>query len=312
MSPAPAGRRPAPDRARCPRGRGAAPTMVGMTTPDAQSPRTGGPDGAAVSLLPLDGGDIHVCQDGPRDAPALLLVHGSGASSLSWQAMVPPLAATHRVVRVDLLGHGRSAQPADGAYGIPEQADRAARVLELLDAGPAVVVGHSSGGYTAVALAERRPDLVRGLVLVNTGPRRDALTAQDAGAVSAEVQWPPTDEQIRAFSGGSFPEGSDAPRILAEELGLMSFRSFLTTMRASYGYLAERAVPERLAALGTPVQVVYGEQDGRWVPAAYGDYRAVPGVRIDPLPGVGHTSILEAPERVAALVLSFAAGLGDR
>jgi pimeloyl-ACP methyl ester carboxylesterase len=286
--------------------------MVGMTTPDAQSPRTDGPVTAAVSLLPLDGGDIHVCQDGPRDAPALLLIHGSGASSLSWQAMVPPLAASHRVVRIDLLGHGRSAQPADGAYGIPEQADRAARVLELLDTGPAVVVGHSSGGYTAVALAERHPGLVRGLVLVNTGPRRDALTAQDAGAVSAEVQWPPTDEQIRAFSGGSFPEGSDAPRILAEELGLMSFRSFLTTMRASYGYLAERAVPERLADLGTPVQVVYGEQDGRWVPASYGDYRAVPGVRVDPLPGVGHTSILEAPERVAALVASFVAGLGDR
>ncbi|MFI0719234.1 alpha/beta fold hydrolase [Streptomyces sp. NPDC021224] len=283
-----------------------------MTIPDAPSPRTEDPVTAAQALLPLDGGDIHVCQDGPRDAPALLLVHGSGASSLSWQAMVPPLAATHRVVRIDLLGHGRSAQPADGGYGIPEQADRAARVLELLEAAPAVVVGHSSGGYTAVALAERHPQLVRGLALVNTGPRIDALTAQDAGAVSAEVRWPPTDEQIRAFSGGSFPEGSDAPRILAEELRQMSFRSFLTTMRASYGYLAEQPVPERLAALGTPAQAVYGELDGRWVPAAYGDYRAVPGIRVDPLPGVGHTSILEAPERVAALVLAFAAGLGDR
>ena len=59
------------------------------------------------ATLPLDGGTIYVCQDGPRDAPALVLIHGSGSSSRTWNPMVPLLTAAHRVIRIDLLGHGR-------------------------------------------------------------------------------------------------------------------------------------------------------------------------------------------------------------
>ena len=77
------------------------------------------------STLSLDDGDIHVGQDGPRDAPALLLIHGSASSTRSWDPLVPMLTRSHRVIRIDLLGHGRSAKPADRSYAIPDQARRA-------------------------------------------------------------------------------------------------------------------------------------------------------------------------------------------
>lgn len=257
-------------------------------------------------MLPLDGGGIHVCQDGPRDAPALLLIHGSAASTRSWDAIVPALAASHRVIRIDLLGHGRSAKPVDGDYGISEQARRAARVLDLLGAERAVVAGHSSGGLTAVALAEQHPELVTALALINTGPHLDAFTAKQAGTIGP-AQWPPTDEQIRRFASGAFREGYAIPQELVDELRGMAFHAFTSAMQASLGYLGQQPVPDRLANLGKPLQVIYGQLDGRWRPSSFADYGAVPGARLDPLPGVGHTPILEAPAPTAALLLSFTA-----
>lgn len=64
------------------------------------------------ATLPLDGGSIYVRQNGPRDAPALLLIHGSGSSTRTWDPMVPLLTTSHRVIRIDLLGHaGRTNRP---------------------------------------------------------------------------------------------------------------------------------------------------------------------------------------------------------
>lgn len=66
-------------------------------------------DGAEV-ILSMDDGEIYVRRDGSRDAAALLLIHGSASSTRSWDELVPMLTRSHRVIRIDLLGHGRSAK----------------------------------------------------------------------------------------------------------------------------------------------------------------------------------------------------------
>jgi len=63
------------------------------------------------SMMDVDGVSMYVRQDGPRDGPALVLIHGLGGSTSWWDAVVPLFAASHHVIRVDLLGHGRSAKP---------------------------------------------------------------------------------------------------------------------------------------------------------------------------------------------------------
>ncbi|WUH89324.1 alpha/beta hydrolase [Streptomyces sp. NBC_00433] len=277
-----------------------------MTVSDGRSP--GAAAVAEESVLPLEGGDVYVRQDGPRDAPVLLLIHGSAASTRSWDAMVPLLTGSHRVIRIDLLGHGRSAKPVEGDYGIPEQARRAGQALDRLDAEQAVVVGHSSGGYTAVALAEQRPEAVTALVLINTGPRLDAFLARESGTIGPE-QWPPTDDQLRKFASGAFRAGYEIPQDLVDELRGLSYDAFTAAMRASLTYLGRSPVPDRLAPLGTPLQVIFGDQDARWSPASFGDYGSLPGARVDALPGVGHTPILEDPAGSARLLLGFAAQL---
>ncbi|PSK93690.1 pimeloyl-ACP methyl ester carboxylesterase [Murinocardiopsis flavida] len=278
-----------------------------MTASDGGPHVNGGAQTTESSTLSLEDGDIHVCQDGPREAPALLLIHGSASSARSWAPMVPLLAGSHRVIRIDLLGHGRSAKPADRGYAIPDQARRAAAALDRLGVEHAVVVGHSSGGVVATALAEDRPDLVTALALVNTGPSLDAFIPSEA-AVIDPVQWPPSDEQIRRFASTGFSRaGYRVPDELLDDVRDMTYHSLTTTMRGTVAYLEQRALPDRLAVLGKPLLVVFGADDRRWRASSAADYRAVPGAEVELLPGLGHSPLLEDPPRTAAPLLVFTA-----
>lgn len=274
-----------------------------MTVPHAKSDF----EATEEATLPLDGGNIYVRQDGPRDAPALLLIHGSGSSTRTWDPMVPLLTASHRVIRIDLLGHGRSDKPADGDYEIPRQGRRAAAALDRLGAQHAIVVGHSSGGYTATALAEHRPDVVTALALINTGPRMEALISTPEGAIEPS-QWPPTDEQLRqAASHGFSRQGYQPPQQLLDDVRCMTYHTFTATMRASGAYIRQQPLPDRLAPLGKPLLVIYGEDDRRWRSSSAADYHAVPGAQVEMLPGLGHSPLLEDPPQTAALLLAFTA-----
>ncbi|WP_433226826.1 alpha/beta fold hydrolase [Microtetraspora malaysiensis] len=259
------------------------------------------------STLPLDDGDIHVCQDGPRDAPALLLIHGSASSTRSWDPLVPLLTGSHHVIRIDLLGHGRSAKPAGRGYGIPDQGRRVGEALDRLGVERAIVVGHSTGGSVATALAERRPDLVTALALINTGPRMDAFIAREVAI--GPTQWPyVTDEQIRQAMSPAFSRaGYQIPRQLVNDVRGMTHHTLTATMRAARDYLEQRALPDRLTAVGKPLLVIFGADDRRWRSSSAAEYRAVPGARVELLPGVGHSPLLEDPPRTATPLLAFAA-----
>jgi pimeloyl-ACP methyl ester carboxylesterase len=265
--------------------------------------------------LPLDGGNIHVSQDGPRDAPALVLIHGLAASTRSWDPLVPMLATSYRVIRVDLLGHGRSAKPAGGGYEIPEQGRRVAAALDRLGVKHAIVVGHSTGGMVATALAEQRRDLVTALALVNTGPRLDAFISDGPVGgllfvpVVGQLLWRlRTDSVIRqAASTAVSRPGYEIPQEIVDDVRGMTYHAFTATSRAADEYLNQRALPDRLTALGKPLLVIFGQDDRRWRSSSAAEYRAVPGARVELLPGVGHSPILEDPPRAAAPLLAFAA-----
>ena len=116
----------------------------------------GRPDGDG-RFVRLDDGDLYVVEDGPPDAPAVLLIHGTGACTAWWDPVIPQLAGTRRVIRVDLAGHGRSASRA-GGYDVPAQARRAGGVLERLGAGRVTVIGSPAGLWARWAgTVERRP-----------------------------------------------------------------------------------------------------------------------------------------------------------
>jgi pimeloyl-ACP methyl ester carboxylesterase len=259
---------------------------------------------------------MHVVHDGPRQAPPLLLIHGSGASGGFWNPVVPALAGHHHVIRVDLPGCGQS--PPAPSYDVPVQAGRVAAVLDDLGLRHLTVVGHSSGGYIATALAEQRPDLVRSLALISTGPSIDSLLPQPV--LFRVLLAPPfgpllwsrrSDAMIRRGIGVTCARPVDIPDDLVADLRGTTYRAFRRVLRRNTAYITERSVPERLAALEVPVLVIFGAADPRWEPSSAHRYDAVPNARVELLPGVGHVPFFEAPEATSELLLGFTATGAD-
>jgi pimeloyl-ACP methyl ester carboxylesterase len=114
--------------------------------------------------LQTDDLTLHYEDDGDPAKPPILVLHGITQSTATWSWLVPHLAGSHRVVRLDFRGHGRSGRT-PGAYTFPGYVADATAMCERVLGSPAVVIGHSLGGGTAAALAQSRPDLVRGVVL---------------------------------------------------------------------------------------------------------------------------------------------------
>lgn len=114
--------------------------------------------------LETDDVTLHYEDDGDAGAPPVLVLHGITQSTATWSWLVPHLADGHRVVRLDFRGHGRSGRLPGGYHHDGFLADAVAICERVVEA-PAVVVGHSLGGGAAAALAQTRPDLVRGVVL---------------------------------------------------------------------------------------------------------------------------------------------------
>lgn len=272
----------------------------------------GDPD-ADDRFVRLDDGDMHVVEDGRPGAPRLLLIHGTAASTAWWDPVIPQLAGDCRVIRVDMAGHGRSSAPA-GGYDIPAQARRAGAVLDRLGAGQVTVIGHSTGGYVATALAGQRPDLVSALALIDTAPDLDAVMDQGLlgrlllAPLPGRLLWRlRTEVTIRKALASAFTRPIDIPGTIIEATMGMTHRALAATSRASDDYLKQQTLPGRLAALGLPVLVIVGADDKRWRSTSAAAYRAVPGARLELLPGVGHTPMMEDPQTTSTLLLDFAA-----
>lgn len=272
-----------------------------------------GDPGGGGRIVRLADGDMHVVEDGRPGAPALLLIHGTVGSTAWWDPVVPALAGACRVIRVDLLGHGRSSSPA-GGYDIPAHARRVGAALDRLGAGPVTVIGHSMGCMVATALAEQRPDKVEALALIDMGPSLDAavpdgllvrlLLARFPGRLLWRLR---TEATIRKALRSAFARPVDLPGAIIEAALGMTHRALSGTARGSDDYLRQQSLPGRLAPLGVPVLVIFGTEDARYPSSSAAGYGVVPGARVELLPGVGHTPMMEDPQATGTLLLEFAA-----
>jgi len=268
------------------------------------------PGGRIVSL---PGGDLQVVERGPRDGSPIVLLHCFTCAIDWWDGMMPRLQRRHRVVAVDLLGHGGSEKPESG-YTIENQADLVAQALGRLGVRDAEVVGHSLGGPVAVALAEQSPQLVDRLVLIDSRSSREdegdlGLLANLAFApVIGEALWRiKPDFAVRQGLEVAFAPGYEVPDAFVEDVKRMTFSAYDTS--ANDDYTEETSLAERVAATGKPLFVIMGSEeqiidDPR---AALASYReAVPDARSELIEGAGHSPNVEMPALTATLVLSFA------
>jgi pimeloyl-ACP methyl ester carboxylesterase len=264
-------------------------------------------------ILKLPGGELQAIERGPRGASPIVLVHCFTCAINWWDAMIPRLARDHRVVAVDLLGHGGSEKPRSG-YSIPDQADLVAQALDRLGVGNAMVVGHSLGGPISIALAEQSPQLVERLVVIDSIPD---TSYGDVGFIG-ELPFKPVigqalwrikpDFSIRDGLEVAFAPGFPVPDAFVEDVKRMTYSSYSGSHDGFDEYTGEEPLDERAAALGKPVLAIMGAEeqiasDPRAALAAYDD--AGPFIETTLIIGAGHSPNVEKPAQTAALVLGF-------
>ncbi len=257
-------------------------------------------------------GDVRLVEDGKQEAPAVLLVGNAAASTYCWDPVVPLLASTFRVLRVDLSGEHGSVRP-PGGHDVSSQARRVAAALDRIGVSRVVVIGHSSGCTVATAFAEQRPEAVAAVALLDFGPGLSDKFPEPLAVrllltrVPGRVLWSlRTKDAVRKAARGGFVRPVEIPDAWIAHVLRMTHREFVNALRAPVDYLDERSLPDRLRALGLPLLVVFGADDGRWRASSARSYECVPGARVEVLPGVGHTPMMEDPETTGRLLLEFA------
>ncbi|MGW3666129.1 alpha/beta fold hydrolase [Streptomyces sp. NPDC005141] len=226
--------------------------------------------------------------------PARVYVHGLGSASTVYNAHIAarPELAGRRSLFVDLPGHGISDRPADFGYTLEDHAAALAVALDEARVTAAELVAHSMGGAVAIVLADRRPDLVSRLVLVeaNLDPYPPA-TAGSSGIASYEEH--------------DYVENGGHARVL-EKVGpswaaTMRLADPCALHRTAKGLMRGTSPTMRQLLVGLTVERVYlqGELSGE-LPGAEGLEAA--GVRVITVPGAGHNIMFDNPDAFAAAV----------
>lgn len=262
-------------------------------------------------VVELPGEDLQVLDVGPRHAPPIVLIHGYTGSIRWWDRVIPRLARRHRVVAVDLLGHGGSDKPRDG-YSIPHQARLVARALTARGVSGATVVGHSMGGSVAVALAADHPKAVERLLVLDMATRPSSGEGfverlSHTPVVGQLLRHLATDDTIRDGYEDAFAAGFEVPDRVVEDFRAMTYSSYIQAREGSVEFLEERPLDERVEALEVPALIAFGEHDRLTDPSDAREYSATPRIEKETITGAGHSPQVERPAETADLIRRFAA-----
>jgi pimeloyl-ACP methyl ester carboxylesterase len=276
-------------------------------------------DGAR--LIDTSSGTLQVLDQGDRQGSPIVLIHCYTCSMDWWDNLAPLLEANHRVIRIDLLGHGGSEKPSTG-YSIDDQASAVAEALAKLGVVGATVVGHSLGGSIVTALAQQSPQLASRVVIIDQAPEdgfEDESLARHLSywpivgqAMDRLIQVAPKslvrDQYDKAFAPGyDISKGFDNPDQPVDDLRAMTYTAYKDTADEEKNFVDEQPLDQRLAGTHLPLLVIFGAEDQIYDPqAAIARYRQVPGAQVHLIPGAGHSPNVEKPELVAPLILSFA------
>ncbi|MBY8845596.1 alpha/beta fold hydrolase [Streptomyces sp. SP2-10] len=283
-----------------------------------------------LTAVSADGARLHVEEHGPQDAPPVVLSHGWTCSTAFWAAQIRELATDHRVIAYDQRGHGRS--PASPACTTQALADDLEAVLAktLTRGEKALIVGHSMGGMTVMAAAER-PRLrehAAAVLLCSTGSSRLIAEARvvplRAGSVRSWITGhilgsraplgPVTPVTKSILKYATMGAGSGPDRV---EACARIVHACPRAVRHAWGaVLAALDLDHGIRRLHAPTAVLHGASD-RLTPSvhAHALAAALPHcVGLTELTGVGHMTPIEAPElvtgRIRELVTTYVTGTG--
>ena len=245
--------------------------------------------------------------NGPQ---SVVLLHGFPEEGSLWRLVWPELARFYTVIVPDLPGAGGSSLP-EAPLSMELMADAVHEILQAEGLEQVVLAGHSMGGYTALAFAHRYPGMLRGLALVHSSALADDEDKKESRRKAIElIRKGGREPFIRQMMPNLFAPGfrEQRPDVLQEQTerglamsdeGLISFYNAMINREDRRDVLSDSALP---------LMWVIGAEDGVVTPEKALQQTHLSDVsNIEVYEGVGHMSMLEAPERLSAGLLTFVA-----
>ncbi|MBP6001124.1 MAG: alpha/beta hydrolase [Flavobacterium sp.] len=204
-----------------------------------------------------------ICYTDQGKGTAVVLLHGFLENQSMWNAILPELIKKNRIITIDLLGHGAT-ECLGYVHSMEDQADVVHHVLNELKIRKAVFIGHSMGGYVALAFAELYPDTVKGIVLVNSTSRADSderKRNRDRAIVAVKQNY---SAFIRMSIANLFSE-NNRERLAdsIEEVKLEALKTPLQGIVAALEGMKIRKDREVMLHFAPyPIQLILGKKDG--------------------------------------------------
>ncbi|MGC0373364.1 alpha/beta fold hydrolase [Streptomyces sp. SAI-229] len=237
-------------------------------------------------------------------APPIVLVHGTRLSAGQWSPQLAALQEEFRVAAVDLPGHGaRSAQP----WSLDAATRIIASAVDSLGRGPALVVGHSLGGYASPEFARRHPERLRGLVLAGASASTRGPWATPYRWVAGLVPRIPADRPAR-WNDRLLRRLHPAEVVEATILSGYAFH----TLPAARGEVLGRFDAGAMRHVAAPVLILNGEKDTVFRSGGADFARAHPHARVESIPRAGHLANFDDPDAFTDTVRRFAPQLPAR
>ena len=252
---------------------------------------------------------VHLC-DSEVGEKCVVLLHGYLENMLVWEEFVPLLYKDVRVVTLDIPGHGISVVNGE-IHTMDYLADTIAAALDKIGVEHATVVGHSMGGYVALAFAERHPERLDGLVLLHSTPYADSDEKKKNRQREISLIKSGKKELLAhtAPEAGFAVENRNRFRTEIEDLQQTIYLTEDAGIVALLNGMIERkAQSEMLHALGKPILFVLGRKDGYIVPEVAEKMVAEhPEAEVVWLENSGHMGFIEEAKACASALLDFVA-----
>lgn len=266
-------------------------------------------------FVALDGMQVHLRDQGPRDDPTpIVLLHGTSASLHTWEGWVAALQNKRRVISLDLPGFGLTGPFPDGDYRMAHYSAFLANVLDLLQVPRAVVAGNSFGGQLAWQFALDHPQRVERLVLVDAAGYPRNATSIPIGFRLAQIPAlaPLMDNLLpRAMIEASLRNVYGDPGQVSDEL---IDRYYELTLRAGNRQALRQRFTQadggsgytRIAELKVPTLIIWGGRD-QLIPPVNAErfQRDIEGSRVVLFDDLGHVPQEEDPARTVAVLQTF-------
>lgn len=266
-------------------------------------------------FLPLAGLQLHVRDDGPGDAPAVVMLHGLGGSLHSWEPWALALASEFRVIRFDFPGSGLSPPDPTGDYSTARDLEVLAALLDALNVRQVSLIGHSMGGRIAWNFAAKNPERIQRLVLVAPDGFASPGFEYDAPAVLPRSMAIMNFTLPRALYRSVLAPAYARPSFISEQL-LTRYHDLMLApgaRQAFIGRMQQTVLVDPVPLLNTlhmPTLVLWGESDGMIPVSNASDYlAALPDATLITFPDVGHLPQEEAAAQSLPPVQQFLSAL---